>query len=212
MVYRGPVVPVSFDDFFTASASVAGALIGLLFVAISVSPRWAGDGATEHQVKAGAAFAALIGPLVVSLAALIPGTGLATACIIVSGSGIVSAIGLGAFLVRRHTEPIRARQVVLLLALAALYVLVLLDGLRLRDDPGNTSAVSGLATLVIILFVLAIARAWELVGAPDTGLVSSITGRSRRGGGGPAAGGGTATGGGPAAGGGPEQDEPTAGG
>ena len=109
-----------YRELFVVIATSAATLIGLLFVAISVSPRWAGDGATEHQVKAGAAFAALIGPLVVSLAALIPGTGLATACIIVSGSGIVSAIGLGAFLVRRHTEPIRARQVVLLLALAAL--------------------------------------------------------------------------------------------
>ena len=180
--YRWTVVPPSFDDFFTASASVAGALIGLLFVAISVSPRWSGDGATEHQVKAGAAFSALIGALVVSLAALIPGTGLATACIIVSGSGIVSAVGLGAFLARRHTERIRVGQIVLLVALAGLFVLVLLDGLRLRHDPGDTSAVSGLATVVIVLFVLAIVRAWELVGAPDTGLVSSFTGRSRRGG------------------------------
>ena len=182
MDYRGPVVPASFDDFFTASASVAGALIGLLFVAISVSPRWAGDGATEHQIKAGAAFSALIGTLVVSLAALIPGTGLATACIIVSGSGLVSAVGLGVYLARRHTERVRAGQILLLVALAALFVLLLLDGLRLRDDPSDASTVSGMATLVIVFFVLAIVRAWELVGAARhrPGVVDHGTGPAER--------------------------------
>jgi hypothetical protein len=72
------VVPVSYHDFFGGCATVAGALIELLFVAISVSPeKLAGDKASaDHQVKAGAAFSALINTLVIALVALMPGTGL----------------------------------------------------------------------------------------------------------------------------------------
>jgi len=52
--YRWPVVPASFHDFYSGCASVAGALIGLLFVALSVSQeKLTGDDVrTEHQVRA----------------------------------------------------------------------------------------------------------------------------------------------------------------
>jgi hypothetical protein len=68
------VVPVSFHDFFGGCASVAGALIGLLFVALSVSPeKLTGDDVrAEHQVRAGAAFSALVNTLVIALVALLP--------------------------------------------------------------------------------------------------------------------------------------------
>jgi hypothetical protein len=59
------VIPLSFHDFFSGCATIAGALIGLLFVVLSVSSEsLRGEHArTDHQVRAGAAFSALVNTL-----------------------------------------------------------------------------------------------------------------------------------------------------
>jgi hypothetical protein len=63
------VVPASYHDFFSACATVAGALIGLLFVAISISPaKLSGPSAeNDHQLKAAMAFSALVNTMVIAL-------------------------------------------------------------------------------------------------------------------------------------------------
>jgi hypothetical protein len=86
------MVPPAYHTFFGGCASVAGTLIGLLFVAISVSPhKHVGSRAPlPFQIQAGVAFTTLINALVIALAALLPGNNLGTAAAILAGAGISS--------------------------------------------------------------------------------------------------------------------------
>ena len=173
----------SYHDFFTASATVAGALIGLLFVAISVTTgKISGPHASaEHQATAGAAFTALVNTLVFALVALLPAGSLGVASACLAASGLASTFGLGFMLYRRaHREPIRRfSQIMLLVPPLALYGLQLANGIALAHKPGDAGRIGSQAGLAIVFFVYAIARAWQLVGARDPGVMLSLTGLAR---------------------------------
>ena len=94
----------SYSAFFTGAATVAGALIGLLFVALSLSPeRLRDSGSVEHQAIAATAFTALVDALFVSLIGLQPGGGLQYGAVIFGALGLSSTAGLAIRLWRsRH--------------------------------------------------------------------------------------------------------------
>lgn len=170
------MVPVTFHDFFGGCASASGALIGLLFVAISVSPqKLTGDSAhVEHQVRAAAAFSALVSTLVIALVSLLPGANLGEAGIIVAAAGLATSVGLCVLLLREHRDRIRRTDVSMLAILLILYGLQLASAIQLDRSAGNVSYVSDQGALLIGFFLFGIARSWQLVGARDTSLMSTL--------------------------------------
>ncbi|HWH67042.1 MAG TPA: hypothetical protein VNS99_13145, partial [Gaiellales bacterium] len=72
------MIPEEFREFFVASAGATGALVGLLFVAVSVLPELAQQAGTrvEFRSRSSAALLVFTNALVVSLAALVPGVSL----------------------------------------------------------------------------------------------------------------------------------------
>ena len=170
------MVPDSFHDYFGGCATVAGALIGLLFVAISVSPeKLTGDSArAEHQVRAAAAFSALVSTLVIALVALLPGASLGEVSIAVAAAGLATTVALCLLLLREHQERIRRTDVTMLVILLALYGLQLANALQLDGSPRNVSDVSQQGVLLIGFFIFGIVRSWQLVGARDISLTSTV--------------------------------------
>ncbi len=175
------MVPDNIHDFFFSSAGVAGALIGLLFVAISVSAgRMAGDGAQVHRIRASAALTAFTNALSVSLFALVPGHKIGPTAIAVGAGGIAFVAASLLSLVRlRQVHWSAARDAVFLIGLAVLFVIQVMQGADLLSRPGDAGPVETIAILVIISFLIGIARAWELMGGPSIGFAHEVVAIAR---------------------------------
>src|ERR1700722_14112433 len=85
----------SAHEFFLSSAGVAGALIGLLFVAISVSRESiVGEGASEvHAMRAAATMTAFTNALTVALFGLVPQINVGGVAEVVAIVGLLFVIG-----------------------------------------------------------------------------------------------------------------------
>ena len=168
------MVPESIHDFFVASSSVGGALIGLLFVAISVAGERLTSkqaGAPVHRVRADAALTAFTNALAVSLFALVPGKKLGWTAVAVGVAGLIFI--LASLLSLARVRPWRwgmARDALFLVGLAVVFVIQLMTGYDIAYHPGDAGAVNTIAVLVIVCFIIGIQRAWELIGGPSIGL------------------------------------------
>jgi hypothetical protein len=163
---------------------VAGALIGLLFVAISVAAERIARskaGAQLHRVRAVAALTGFSNALVVSLFALVPGHKIGPASVAVGTSGLLFVLAALLSLVRlRQVRWGTIRDAVFLIGLAITFVFQVIDGAQVIAQPGDSGDVNTIAILVVICFMVGIARAWELIGGPSIGITKEVTALVRR--------------------------------
>jgi MFS family permease len=171
------VTTASGRDFFLASASVAGALIGLLFVAVSVaSERVLGPEASDvHGVRAAATLAAFTNALTVSLFGLVPGFNVGGAATVVAIVGLLFIAGaLMQLAPAWRAKRIGPRDLTFLLALLVVFVIQLIAGVELDRHTNDGSDLQTICVLVIVCFLIGIARAWDLVGGPNIYLVHQL--------------------------------------
>jgi hypothetical protein len=173
------MVPDDLHDFFVAAAGVAGALVGLLFVAISVSSGRLSEkeaSAPIHRIRAAAALTAFTNALTVSLFALIPGHKVGTTTIAVAAVGLGFILSSLLSLIRlRLLTSRRALDAVFLLGLIITFALQLYEGIRVNAHPDDADPVRTIAVLVVVCFLLGISRAWELIGGPTFGVSHEVT-------------------------------------
>jgi hypothetical protein len=155
-------------SFFSASVGAGAALIGLIFVAVSIAPeKTVMVGAPlERQAVAASAYTALLNAFFISLFALIPDTSMGWVALVMSLIGLWSTVFLGWSLLK-HSAGWRSvvRRLILILASIILYGYELYVAIPLINAPSNSSAAFTLATLVGVAYGLGLLRAWQLIGA-----------------------------------------------
>ena len=169
------MVPAEFQTFFLASAGASAALIGLLFVGVSIDPeRVFGENAdARRQAQAVSAFSALANVFFISMTSLIPGVILG---LVVTSVAIASSLQLLGLLIRvpprRGTLAQTLRGAFLFLASAAIYGTELYLGIVLWSKPAEKAALTGLLEVLLGAYAIGLGRAWQLMGAPRIGLIS----------------------------------------
>jgi hypothetical protein len=171
------MVTASSRELFAATASAAGALTGLLFVALSLAPR------QRHlslppvilQVRAGAAMLAFSNGLAVSLFSLVPDTNAGYPSAILGVIGILFIAAAIRSILSSHATPRQqARQLELIALLLAIFGTELAAGIAAVASPNDGTPVQVIGYALVASLLVGITRAWELVSDRDTGVVGSI--------------------------------------
>ena len=170
------MISADYPEFLAAVAAAAAALTGLLFVALSVAPRRPNAGRTViQQVRAAAALLAFVNTLAVALFGLVPGNAIGYPAVTLGVIGILfTAAGIRSIVGSPETKGQRLQQLGLVWFLSLIFGTELVTGIMLIANPHSSGPLAVLSNALVASMLVGIARAWELVGDRDTGILSSI--------------------------------------
>jgi hypothetical protein len=179
------MVPSDFIPYFSSSASAGAALVGLLFVAVSLSPEstLARSAPPERRAVAFSAFTGLLNAFFISLSALVPRVEFAGPLLGMSISSLISVL-ISSWILLASRQPFASalRQAFILLASFAIYGLEIgLCALPLLQTPTSVEPIVWLAFLLLGVYGLALARAWQLMRDVPAALASrTLAARDRQ--------------------------------
>lgn len=170
------MVTGNFRELFVAIATAAGSLTGLLFVVLSIAERGTNKLPTVVQeVRAAAALLSFTDALAVSLFGLIPGTNAGYPAAIVGVVGLLfSAAAMRSFLSRSAGARPGVRHLTLTLLLLAVFIAQLVEGIELVAHPRRSDPLQTLSYILVAMLLVGVARAWELAGGRNTGILGSL--------------------------------------
>jgi hypothetical protein len=170
------MVTSEYLPFFNASVAASAALIGLLFVSVSVAPEriFGQDADPRRQAQAISAFSALANVFFISMSSLIPGVLIGVVVTAVAAASTLQLLGL-IVIVRGYRADLitTIRGGILFLVSAIVYGTEIYLGLLLWTRP-STGALVGLLEVLLGAYGIGLGRAWQLLGAPRIGLITFL--------------------------------------
>ena len=172
------MVPADYAGFFISSVGAAAALIGLLFVAVSIAPERIVARSAPPRTRASAisAFTGLTNAFFISLFAQIPHLNMSFPVIITGGISLASTFSTGfTLLTGPGSEESRTSNIIFTLANGGLYVSELaLVALPLWLHPTDAVPFFALSFILVGIYSTALARAWTLIAGGSTGVIGRM--------------------------------------
>jgi hypothetical protein len=171
------MVPPQFVNFFLASAGAGAALVGLLFVAVSIAPEQIvmANAPVDRQAMASSSFTALLNAFFISLGALIP-TNLGGITLVLSLTGLTHSIYLAWSLLKaRQRWQNMLRRLFMIVVSLIIYGYELYCAILLLNEPRNLGGFFVLTWLLLAVYGIGLTRAWQLLGARRFGIMSWLS-------------------------------------
>ena len=171
------MVPDALTNFFIASTGAGAALLGLLFVSLSISPeeKITSNASVEKRVSAYAALGSLINAFFISLVALIPGN-FGAPVVIFGALSFFIAVQNNFQLLRPHEGASSlARRLITAVLSLLIYIAQCYYAVLLIINPHDSAPVYSLTTLLLVVYVLGVFRAWELLGGTRNTPIKMLT-------------------------------------